>query len=97
MFFLNDGSQTQLDIAPPSQSEDKIFLPEYDLSSEESLLQNKLENIFRHDAFRPLQKEIILKTMAGKDVLGVLGTGGGKNLSFMPPADFAAVFFRHHN
>ena len=59
---------------------------EHDLSSEEHLLQSTLENVFHYDAFKPLQKEIISATVAGKNVLGVLGTGGGKTLTFMLPA-----------
>ena len=36
--------------------------------------------------FRPLQKEAILASLAGKNVLTVLSTGGGKTLLFMSPA-----------
>ena len=37
-------------------------------------------------AFRPLQEEIIEAVTSGKDVIGLLPTGGGKSLTFQVPA-----------
>jgi ATP-dependent DNA helicase RecQ len=45
-----------------------------------------LKRTFGFDSFRPLQKEIICDTLAGRDVFAVLPTGGGKSLCFQLPA-----------
>ncbi|MFO1477952.1 MAG: DNA helicase RecQ [Verrucomicrobiota bacterium] len=45
-----------------------------------------LKRAFGFTSFRPLQEEIIRDTLAGKDVLAVLPTGGGKSLCFQLPA-----------
>lgn len=41
---------------------------------------------FGFDAFRPLQLEAIEATLAGRDTLLLLPTGGGKSLTFVLPA-----------
>lgn len=45
-----------------------------------------LQKYFGYPAFRPLQQEIIEAVLAGKDVLALLPTGGGKSLCFQVPA-----------
>ena len=45
-----------------------------------------LKTTFGYDAFRPLQRDIIEASLAGKDVLALLPTGGGKSLCFQLPA-----------
>ncbi len=39
-----------------------------------------LKRVYGYDAFRGLQKHVIADTLAGRDGLAVLPTGGGKSL-----------------
>lgn len=45
-----------------------------------------LKRWFGFDDFRPLQAEIVADALAGRDVLALLPTGGGKSLCFQLPA-----------
>ena len=44
-----------------------------------------LKTTFGYGAFRPLQREIIETSLAGRDVFALLPTGGGKSLCFQLP------------
>jgi len=45
-----------------------------------------LSSVFGFDAFRPGQKEIVDAVAAGRNVLAIMPTGGGKSLCFQLPA-----------
>ena len=45
-----------------------------------------LRSVFGFDAFRPGQEEIVSAIEAGRDVLAIMPTGGGKSLCFQLPA-----------
>lgn len=45
-----------------------------------SKLQDLLKRSFGFDSFRPLQREIMEDSLAGRDVFALLPTGGGKSL-----------------
>lgn len=45
-----------------------------------------LKDTFGFTTFRPLQREIMEETLAGRDVLALLPTGGGKSLCYQLPA-----------
>ncbi len=49
-------------------------------------LLRQLKTTFGYSTFRPLQREIIEASLAGKDVFALLPTGGGKSLCFQLPA-----------
>jgi ATP-dependent DNA helicase RecQ len=44
-----------------------------------------LKQYWGHDAFRPLQEDIINAVLDGKDTLALLPTGGGKSICFQVP------------
>ncbi len=49
-------------------------------------IQQILKHYWNHDAFRPLQEEIIQSVLLGRDTLALLPTGGGKSVCFQVPA-----------
>ncbi|MFO0415659.1 MAG: DNA helicase RecQ [Pseudomonadota bacterium] len=49
-------------------------------------LESTLKEHFGYSAFRSLQREIIEETLAGRDALALLPTGGGKSICYQLPA-----------
>jgi ATP-dependent DNA helicase RecQ len=49
-------------------------------------IQEILKTYWNHDAFRPVQEEIIQSVLLGYDTLALLPTGGGKSVCFQVPA-----------
>ena len=45
-----------------------------------------LKKYWGYDRFRPMQEEVIAEVVAGRDVLAILPTGGGKSICFQVPA-----------
>jgi ATP-dependent DNA helicase RecQ len=45
-----------------------------------------LAQVFGFPAFRPGQEEIVDAVLAGRNVLAIMPTGGGKSLCFQLPA-----------
>ncbi len=49
-------------------------------------IRNILQEYWGYDTFRPLQEDIIMSVLEGRDTLGLLPTGGGKSITFQVPA-----------
>jgi ATP-dependent DNA helicase RecQ len=49
-------------------------------------IQRILLETWGYDQFRPLQEDIILSVLSGKDTLALMPTGGGKSITFQVPA-----------
>ncbi len=45
-----------------------------------------LRQYFGHAAFRPGQEKLVDAVLAGRDVLGIMPTGGGKSVCYQVPA-----------
>ena len=72
-----------------SEHREQRVSEETNANGSNDLLQVTLEKFFGHSSFKPKQRETISATMSGKNVLAIIGTGGGKSLTFMLPAILA--------
>lgn len=53
--------------------------------SDQEKIRKILKDNWGYDRFRPLQEDIILSVMHGRDTLALLPTGGGKSICFQVP------------
>lgn len=56
------------------------------MEEKRELIHNLLRRHWGYESFRPLQEEIILSVLDGRDTLGILPTGGGKSITFQIPS-----------
>jgi len=62
------------------------FPPPADFSPTLDEARTLLERVWGHADFRGLQASVIEEVLAGRDVLAVLPTGGGKSVCYQVPA-----------
>jgi len=63
-----------------------LRLPREPVSDDAGEVRELLRQYFGYDAFRPGQREVIDRLMAGRPVLAIFPTGGGKSLCYQLPA-----------
>lgn len=51
-----------------------------------TVIRNILKKHWGYESFRPLQEDLIMSVLSGRDTLGLMPTGGGKSITFQVPA-----------
>ena len=83
---MENFSQAALRLPRPQKNFRALASVAASLSRSVPDLLRQLKTTFGYSTFRPLQREIIEASLAGKDVFALLPTGGGKSLCFQLPA-----------
>ena len=60
------------------------FRPDQDPTLDDA--RSLLSRVWGHGDFRGLQSQVVAEILAGRDVLAVLPTGGGKSVCYQIPA-----------
>ena len=75
-----DDTPERIGHKPPMLADSPTSLPGLDAA------RQTLERVWGHADFRGLQARVVTEIMAGRDVLAVLPTGGGKSVCYQIPA-----------
>jgi len=81
-----EDRETSEEIIEDDETDVQLAEIDTDVNISEDIIDDALKKFFKFTCFRSLQKETILATMSQKDVLTVVGTGGGKTLMYLLPA-----------